>query len=211
MTNTKTQTRGHCQCCGRQQAVNGTMAHHGYTVEHGYFNGVCHGHNHAPIENDRSVADQVIATVRADAIALRAEADRFASGEIHPKQIESGRSEWQNGRLVPIMLAWDDAPEYKRQEAVKSIEWSKRNRARAADQFANDLQQIADSFNGKPLQVVEVEAKAARIQAGEKREGNNCTLIAEYQDGGRVYYKLNGTGPIRWRGVASWRKMPLIS
>lgn len=37
----KTQTRGICQCCGREQAVlNGTgfMSQHGYTVKNGW----CH-------------------------------------------------------------------------------------------------------------------------------------------------------------------------
>ena len=45
MKNTHTH-RGHCQLCGRVQAIDsasGITAKHGYTVEFGYFSGTCPG------------------------------------------------------------------------------------------------------------------------------------------------------------------------
>lgn len=58
----KTQLRGHCQCCTREQAVvNGSMAHHGYNIKYGFFNGTCPGHLHAPMEKSRAYSDKVIA------------------------------------------------------------------------------------------------------------------------------------------------------
>ena len=64
---TATQTRGHCQLCGRQQAVRGGMSAHGYTVANGWFQGVCQGHHHKPLETDRSITDQMVIDVTAQA------------------------------------------------------------------------------------------------------------------------------------------------
>lgn len=77
----KTQTRGNCQCCGRDQAVaKGTMAHHGYTVDNGYFNGTCGGHMHAPLQVERTVADSIVAKCRQDAERLDKRAAALKDG-----------------------------------------------------------------------------------------------------------------------------------
>lgn len=62
---TKIQLRGNCPCCGRDQAVlaSGRMSKHGYTVEQGWFQGVCSGDSHAPMQKDRVVTDRIIAQV----------------------------------------------------------------------------------------------------------------------------------------------------
>ncbi len=55
--------RGHCQACGRVQAVdtaNNLLAKHGYTVDFGYFDGVCTGSDRQPLEVDKSFAKQTI-------------------------------------------------------------------------------------------------------------------------------------------------------
>lgn len=42
---------GSCQCCGSQQKLpNDRLSKHGYTVEYGWFNGVCRGAGHEPFE-----------------------------------------------------------------------------------------------------------------------------------------------------------------
>ena len=65
--------RGTCQVCGAQQAVNnktGMMAKHGYTVEHGFFEGECPGSHNLPLEADRTMTDNII---RPDRQAARIE------------------------------------------------------------------------------------------------------------------------------------------
>jgi len=55
--------RAHCQVCGAQQAVNnetGMLAKHGYTVEHGFFEGECPGSHNLPIEVDHTMTDNII-------------------------------------------------------------------------------------------------------------------------------------------------------
>ena len=53
----KARHKGHCQVCGRLHRLpGGSVAKHGYTVEHkgfgGFFNGVCWGSDAAPYEVD---------------------------------------------------------------------------------------------------------------------------------------------------------------
>lgn len=58
----KIQLRGFCQVCGREQAVNqktGKIAHHGYTVEFGAFEGTCMGAKEQPIQTSVEVANKV--------------------------------------------------------------------------------------------------------------------------------------------------------
>ena len=60
----KTHThKGHCQVCGRIQAVDVThnfIAKHGYTVDFGFFNGVCEGSGELPLEIDKSITEETI-------------------------------------------------------------------------------------------------------------------------------------------------------
>lgn len=58
--------RGHCQACGRVQAVdtaNNLLAKHGYTVDFGYFDGVCTGSDRKPLEVDKSFSEATIVRI----------------------------------------------------------------------------------------------------------------------------------------------------
>ena len=58
--------RGHCQACGRVQAVdtaNNLLAKHGYTVDFGYFDGVCTGSDKKPLEVDKSFSEATIVEI----------------------------------------------------------------------------------------------------------------------------------------------------
>ena len=60
--------RGHCQACGRVQAVdtaNNLLAKHGYTVDFGYFDGVCTGSDRKPLEVDKSFSEATIVRISA--------------------------------------------------------------------------------------------------------------------------------------------------
>lgn len=72
---------GHCQVCGRLQAVTakGKLAKHGYTVEWGWFNGVCPGSDALPFEQSKELAVTIIANVYANIEALDAEAESLSA------------------------------------------------------------------------------------------------------------------------------------
>ena len=141
-----TQIRGNCQCCGRQQAViNGFMSKHGYTVEQGWFNGVCSGRNHPPLQISRTVTDKIIADISAEIPELIAKADKVKAGEITPKTVKLFRKE-----EIPF-----EQGDRRQQEAARtSLEWAYRNRARAGKHFAESMAKVADKYHGQPLVVV---------------------------------------------------------
>lgn len=56
---------GICQICGREQKLpGGRLSVHGYTVERGWFEGVCPGSGHLPFEQDRQRLGKVIEDVK---------------------------------------------------------------------------------------------------------------------------------------------------
>jgi hypothetical protein len=58
---------GICQVCGsRQKLPKGVLAKHGYSVEYGFFNGVCFGAHHLPFEQSKDLVDQDIKRCNAE-------------------------------------------------------------------------------------------------------------------------------------------------
>lgn len=75
--------RGTCQVCGSQQAVDnktGMLAKHGYTVEHGFFEGECPGSHNLPLEADRTMTDNIIGDLTRQAERIQ---KRIAEGPKH--------------------------------------------------------------------------------------------------------------------------------
>ena len=52
--------KGTCQVCGRVQAYNGLIAKHGYTVDYGFFNGVCRGSDRPPLQLEKKLAEEYV-------------------------------------------------------------------------------------------------------------------------------------------------------
>lgn len=70
---TKATHNGTCQVCGRAHARRPSgIAQHGYTVDHGYFQGVCDGAHNPPIEESTELLDATVARLRASVARLRA-------------------------------------------------------------------------------------------------------------------------------------------
>jgi hypothetical protein len=66
---------GTCQICERRQKLpSGFMAKHGYTVEHGYFDGVCPGAGQLPYEQSCEMIPPVIQMLEGQAAAAREQA-----------------------------------------------------------------------------------------------------------------------------------------
>jgi hypothetical protein len=151
MQTSKVQTRGICQCCGREQAVvNGMMAKHGYTIKQGWFTGVCSGKNFAPVQVSRATTDEIIAQINAEIPELLAKADKVKSGEITPATafthvVTAYRKE----------IPYEQANISQQSNARNSLEWAYRNRARMGEQFVQTMTEIANKYHGQPLVKVE--------------------------------------------------------
>lgn len=210
MQTVQIQTRGICQCCGREQAiVNGRMAKHGYTVECGWFQGVCAGKNFVPMQVSREHTDKLVAQVRKEVIDMISKADRVASGSVKPTTITrniNGRNSL--GGKETIQFA--DATEREQKQAIESLEWDLRRSAQMGTDYANMMVAIADEFHGKELVKVEKKPAAEFIMPRDQKvdaQGNICTCTSV--EGARVYFKFDKNGKTykTWIGSQAWRKL----
>jgi len=211
MTATKTQTRGHCQCCGNDQAyTRGTIAQHGYTVKHGYFEGVCYGHQYAPLELDHTQTDRVIAILRADRVLFAERIVNLQNGTVYPATIACGLLVITNGRGVHSDVAFKDAPEWEQTRAVKLEVYRAESKSKQALDYIEFLTKCITLYHGKELTTVTLAAPAERIQGGDKRiNENGLVMTAKYQDKGRVYFTYihtsSGKTQTSWIGSRAWR------
>lgn len=204
------QLRGHCPCCGRQQAVQlGKMSKHGYTVDNGWFNGVCHGNRHKPVEHEREVADVMIATVRKDCEMLDKYAADLESSKKHPAKCRT--NQYDRTTREYVMVAWSDAADYQRENQIKREAAAARYRADSGRSFAAFLEGIVTEFYGKPLVEVTKPEPAARIQPGEQRkDASGRVLVVHYVDGPRVYWKSTD-GRKGWTGTRAFRMLEVVA
>lgn len=69
----KSDFSGHCQACGRLQKLpKERLSKHGYTVDHGYFSGVCRGAGHEPFEVSCKLVETFIQEATAQLTSLEA-------------------------------------------------------------------------------------------------------------------------------------------
>lgn len=205
---TRTQLRGNCQCCGRQQAVrDGTrISKHGYTVEQGWFSGVCSGEHYAAMQDDRRQTDRIVDSVRTECDKLEKTAHSYREGTAHPARIEKTYAK----RGEEQTMAWEDADEWEQKRGIETAIIRIEGRVRAGRDFANMLETLANERHGTPLIVVKVEAAKAPIQYGEKRKTPNGKVLKVVRiEGARVYWK-DEKGFGSWTGSSAWRKYEVV-
>jgi hypothetical protein len=197
--------------CGRQQAVRGGIAAHGYTVANGWFQGVCQGHRYTPLEKRRAETDSMIVEILEQAAALRVKADETLAGKHDPVEYDTGRRTNVNGKYVPVLELFAEASEYRQQDIRTKLAWNMTMRAKSGEDFAQYMGALADKVHGTELTVVAKPVPAERIQAGDKRLNSNGTVLtAKYQDGQRVYYTFtreSGAVLTSWISPRSWRTL----
>lgn len=207
---TKTQTRGICQCCGRDHAVLafGRMSKHGYTVKNGWFNGVCSGHRHLPLQIERTVTDSIIQSVRRDCDRLDQVAVDLKSGKTHPNEAANGK---RDNRGHAILCPFAEAAPWHQKEAVRFAIWNAEQRAQLGRSFADGMEKLAERIYGTELRVVPVTEGPAPILCGETRTLSSCrTATVTRVERGRVYWK-DERGFNGWSGTPAWRKLPLVA
>jgi hypothetical protein len=208
MQTVQIQTRGICQCCGREQAiVNGKMAKHGYTVECGWFQGVCAGKNFVPMQVSRTETDSMVAAVRKEVAEFIAKADRVASGDLKPTTIT------RSARFNRAVIAFADAQSWEQKDAIKHMEFTFRRSAEMGTDFANMMEKIANEYHGKELVKVEKKPAAEFIMPRDQKidaQGNICTCTSV--EGARVYFKFDKNGKTykTWIGSQAWRKLQAV-
>jgi len=204
MTNIKIQLRGNCPCCGREHAVvNGTMSKHGYTVDNGWFEGVCSGQQFAPMQQQREVTDRIIEQVRLDVVKLNKEAEEYETGVRIPEQCNASK-----GR-VERLVAWDDAPEWLQADTVKRLVCSKQSRARAGTSYAQVMEDLLNSVHGQPLREVTPTPPPVQIMYGEVRDSNRGPLTVVSIQGARIHW-VDSKGFKGYKSSVAWRQLDML-
>lgn len=208
------QTRGHCQCCGRQQAVvkSGHMSNHGYKVEWSTFIGTCPGKHYKPLELDRTELDNTCRLIGIKIIELQAFIESLSDGSYTPDEVHDrylGKGKW---RTIP----WADATDYQHRAEISRLKSDAKNQIRQGEQIVRDLRDLADQVHGKQLIIVKKQPPA-RIQLGERRimetsRGDYTVEVTDVQ-GQRVYVRYIDHPNLRttWIGNTAFRKMEKAS
>ena len=203
------QIRGNCQCCGREHAVvDGRMAKHGYTVESGWFKGVCAGKHFAPIQVSREQTDTLIATVRKQVLEMIAKADKVASGEFKPTTITRHPHSKKAMEFIPFA----EATVYEQRDAIRALEWNYRRTAEMGTSFAKMMTEVADKYHGKALVEVAKKEAPAFIMPRDQKTDKDMIYTCSSVQGARVYYTVQkGAATFNgWMGSQSWRKMASV-
>ena len=206
-TKSSTQYRGHCQFCAREQAVRlpvGLMAHHGYTVENGWFQGACQGHQYAPIEQDRSAADGIVVDVQKQIVDLRVRVVRLRIGEASPEFVETYRNMGEKMRIP-----YADATAYQQREALEKLLFHLENRIRAGEGFIKMLEQTVTAYHGMPLLEAIKKDAPEPILIDETRISQRGRLQAKVITGGNVRW-VDERGFVGKSSTRAWRQMQLV-
>ncbi len=198
---------GNCQVCGRLQAVNGGMSKHGYTVNNGWFNGVCSGESELPMQQDDSVTKQVCKTIYAQIAEYEETILNLQNGTITP--LTAPVAVWHKAEVV----AFADAPKSMQEKEVASAIRNLEYRITAGKDHTNYITELAKKVAGQEL-TKEIKAeKAPMIQHGESRLATNGGVyVCDYVYGARVYWKKTvGEKTYKsWTGTQAWRKLELV-
>lgn len=205
MINDNIQLRGHCQVCGRIQAVrSGHMAHHGYRVENGWFTGKCYGHQHQPMERDITVTQSVIDSVQKQIIVLAAKLMSLKLGEWHPATVQG---HWNSKLRDYDRIAWADAPAYRQRHEIDLASHKLDMQIRGGESFIKTMTELIERVHGQPLTEVKRTEKPEQILVGETRiSGAGGKLVALKIDGSRVTARNPSGMPIRMSSRA-WRAL----
>ena len=215
MKTKQTQIRGNCQCCGREQAVvGGLMSKHGYTVENGWFSGVCEGRNFQPMQFSRVETDNIVSDIRKQIPKLLAQAEQYLSGALTPEFVVHQKYDVNTRKRIEVKIPFNEASEYEQANTRRSIAWSLKHRASSGKTFSDQLEAIANKVHGTAL-IEFVKKEADVIRVGEKKTSKETNLVYTCfkVEGVRIWWtatKQSGQVIKSWMGSQSWRKLETV-
>jgi phage/plasmid primase-like uncharacterized protein len=149
-----------------------------------------------------------VISVRKSVKALIHRISGFKNGVLTPEFAQFGYKRFEG---KPVMIAFADAEKYAQDHAVETEVSKLEYRVKEGNAFADYLEKTANSVHGKDLAIVAKPVAATRIQTGEKRLDRGRVMVAMYQDGARVYWKItkeDGKTITSWTGSKAWRSLP---
>lgn len=152
MAKSKHTHKGHCQLCGRVQALDNNtraVAKHGYTVEYSYFVGVCPGSGHLPLERERFETDKLTAQLVKEAAELDKRVMDLHLGKVLPEVIETNRVKFIGKKAVPVTIPFAEGDEWQKREEIRRCEYRASHRAAQLRRYCNHLYDLIAKVHGK--------------------------------------------------------------
>jgi hypothetical protein len=110
MAKVKSTHSGHCQVCGCVQKLpNGKLSLHGYTKEFDFFQGICHGAQALPFEQDISLIQAAIERAKESAKNIRENAKKAIEKASFDKLWVSvyKSAQYFNRITIPSRYVWE--------------------------------------------------------------------------------------------------------
>jgi len=192
--------RGTCQACGRVQAITewtnkhsgktfGNIAKHGYTVNWGFFNGVCMGADSLPLELSKDTTERLIKELReitapqADKLAVD-----LADEVVEPdwqKPVEDGVTRWGSKKYKQVSCPKSDLTPYEISRQLEIAIHQAENKARMARSHADFLAHLITKRHGQPLipvgdsntPVAQLLKAGTKVQMWGKKDGVLCEVV----------------------------------
>jgi len=207
---TKATHNGTCQACGRKQALRGTMAKHGYTVDYGYFSGTCSGSDRQPLELATAHNEDVVAGVRnwadeQDALAngnistvpFQVDdpdaASRFAQKTIHVTRDEYIQNNVADWHADSPETDWNEFNGEKWDKKADNVRFQLRNAAKHARKDADQLEALRATTFGNELESREIpEAQRPQKETGFQNYREAYARSVELKELGFIKIRVNG-------------------
>lgn len=154
--NNKSSHLGECQICGSRQCLpNGRLAKHGYSVEWGFFSGVCHGAGYLPFEQEKAELERVVRSIEKQVVACSARIAELNDGlqgfDSHVARYarslaaeNSSRRDWLALQYSRIS-GWAPRPLVARVEE-QAVKVAKQGVRKAAQKLNDDIYRAKRSF-----------------------------------------------------------------
>ena len=165
------QARGHCQVCGREQAVrNGKVAKHGYTIADrglgGWFHGTCPGADYPTLEVNRDTADLMIRNISRDVQETKEYLSKVESGSfLFPREVNLGT------KIRPKMVKWSDLTDLEKRRALAGLKYQLEGKIKSGIWTIDAITKNIAEFHGKEHREVKIAKgpdPSKVISVGEK-------------------------------------------
>jgi hypothetical protein len=166
--------------------IDGRLAKHGYTVDWGFFSGICVGAENKPLEIEATLTHKIIAELReitapkADLLAAELEA-----GTVEPKWFKNSiHTHWKD-----VDCKREELSDYDAKRIIAGAIHRAKNNAAMARAHATMLEKLIVARHGKPLMPVAPAKK--ELAVGMKVRVHS--IVAEVVE--LRYQEARGCGP----------------
>jgi hypothetical protein len=168
MAKRKATHQGTCQCCGRLQKLpGGFLSKHGYTVDWGYFNGVCGGAHHLPLEQDRTIVDAFVVRLREGAKYARENDPGTLFCDVARSTRWKGRRSVREGGEV----AFDDFEAFEALALENESKWQMQGWKAPSEYLTEDRGEKGTDYYFPGVSLDEQKAKTIREEYAYARYG----------------------------------------